>query len=200
MRKSLITIIGAGFLLLPAALASAGTLFIDPSDQAVSVGGTANASLVIAGLGGGTSPSLSAFDVDITFDDSVLSFLGFTFGDPIIGDQLDLFGLGSVTGVTVGTGTVNLFQLSFDAASDLDALQAGSFILGTLAFQGLSGGSSAVGVQVTALADANGDPLTADVLAGRIVVGAAPVPEPATPLLLVVAGIVMCAVTRQKRR
>jgi hypothetical protein len=151
-------------------------------------------------LGSGTSPSLSAFDLDITFDGSILSFLGFTFGDPIIGDQLDLFGLGSVTGVTVGTGTVNLFQLSLDAAADLDALQAGSFILGTLAFQGLSGGSSAVGVQVTALADANGDPLTADVLAGRIVVGAAPVPEPATPLLLVVAGIVMCAVTRQKRR
>ena len=135
-------------------------------------------------------------DLDVTFDDSILSFLGFTFGDPILGDQLDLSGLGSLTDVAPGAGTVNLFELSFDPPADLDSLQAGSFTLGTLAFLAISSGLSDLGLSVNALGDASGNPLTMGVQSGRVVVNAAFVPEPAVLLLLLVAGVIRCAVTR----
>jgi hypothetical protein len=118
--------LGAALLLLPTGLAAAITLRVDPSPQDVVVGSTLSVELVISELGSGAAPSLSTFDLGIAFDDSILSFLGFTFGDPIVGDQLDLSGLGSVTDVGPSAGIVNLFELSLDSPADLNALQTGS--------------------------------------------------------------------------
>ena len=91
---------------------------------------------------------------------------------------------------------MNLFELSFDPPADLDSLQAGSFTLGTLAFLAISSGLSDLGLSVNALGDASGNPLTMGVQSGRVVVNAAFVPEPAVLLLLLVAGVIRCAVTR----
>jgi hypothetical protein len=198
MKKPFIILFAAAFLLCSGSLAAARTLIIVPSDQTVSAGATVDVGVAISGLGSGTPPSLSVFDLDVTFDNSILSFQGFTFGDPMLGDQLDHFGLGSLTSVTSGAGTVNLFQLSFDLPADLDALQAGDFTLGTLAFLAVSSGVSNLGVSVNALGNASGDPLTMDVLGGRVVVDAAPVPEPAALLLLLAAGVVRRAVIRAR--
>jgi PEP-CTERM motif len=189
MKIPFVTMLGAAWLLLLTGLAGAITLQIDPSNQDVTTGSTVNAELVVSGLGSAAAPSLSTFDLDVTFDDSILSFLDFTFGDPILGDQLDLSSLGSITAVSPGVGTVNLFELSFDTSTDLDTLQAGSFTLGTLRFGALSTGVSAIGISVNALGDANGDPLTAEIVGGRVAVSAAQVPEPASVLLLL-AGVV----------
>jgi PEP-CTERM motif len=189
MKIPFVTMLGAAWLLLLTGLAGAITLQIDPSNQDVTTGSTVNAELVVSGLGSAAAPSLSTFDLDVTFDDSILSFLDFTFGDPILGDQLDLSSLGSITAVSPGVGTVNLFELSFDTSTDLDTLQAGSFTLGTLRFGALSTGVSAIGIAVNALGDANGDPLTAEIVGGRVAVSAAQVPEPASVLLLL-AGVV----------
>jgi hypothetical protein len=188
MKIPFVTMLGAALLLLLTGLAGAITLQVDPSDQDVTIGSTVNAKLLVSGLGSGAAPSLSTFDLDVTFD-SILSFLDFTFGDPILDDQLDLSSLGSITAVSPGVGTVNLFELSFDTSTDLDTLQAGSFTLGTLRFGALSTGVSAIGISVNALGDANGDPLTAEIVGGRVAVSAAQVPEPASVLLLL-AGVV----------
>jgi hypothetical protein len=196
MKKPFITFLAAAFLLCPGSPAAARTLFVVPSDQTVSAGGTVSIDLAISGLGTGTPPSLSVFDLDVTFDDSVLSFLSFTFGDPILGDQLDLSGLGSLTVVTQGAGTVNLFELSFDLPADLDSLQADIFDLGTLTFLAVSNGVSNLGLSVNALGDASGNSLPTDVLGGRVVVDATAVPEPAVLLLLLAAGVARRAVIR----
>jgi hypothetical protein len=50
--------------------------------------------IFISGLGDGTAPSLSTFDLDISFDPTILAFSTAVFGDPILGDQLDIWGLG----------------------------------------------------------------------------------------------------------
>ena len=190
MRTVFVTMLGAALVLLAPGESGAVTLEFEPSAPAVTVGSTVKVAVVISGLGSGAAPSLSTFDLDVTFDDGILSFLSFMFGDPSSGDQLDLASLGSITDVTAGGGAVNVFELSFDSAADLDALQAASFTLGTLRFTALSTGASALEIGINALGDANGDPLTVDAGAGRIAVsGVVPVPGPA-PLLLLLAGVV----------
>jgi hypothetical protein len=176
------------------------TIGFDPAAQNVTAGSSVDVALVVSGLGDGIAPSLSTFDVDIAFDDSVLSFLGATFGDPMLGDQLDLTGLGSTTGVTPGSGFVNLFELSFDSPSDLGAMQAGSFTLAALTFSAVGPGVSTLGVSVNALGDANGDPLEADVAGGSVTVErTSSVPEPAS-MLLVVSGFLGLARLRASQR
>src|SRR5262245_49587182 len=192
MRTTFTTMLSAAVLLLATSHSGAITLGFDPSAQGVTVGSTVSVEVVISGLGAGAAPSLSTFDLDVTFDTGILSFLGFTFGDPSLGDQLNLSGLGSVISLTAGAGGVNLFELSFDTAADLDAFQAGSFTLGTLSVSALSNGESALGIVVNALGDANGDSLAADVVAGRVAVSGGPLPVPGPPsVVLLLAGVVV---------
>ena len=100
----------------------------------------------------------------------------------VYGDQLDIFGLGSIQATTVGTGTVNLFELSLDSATDLNDLQAGSFVLATLTYELLARGTSPLDITSAVLSDAFGEPLEADVSGGTI--NAQSVPEPATIFLV----------------
>jgi hypothetical protein len=181
MRKILFLAIAMAMLLFFSANTSyAITIGFDPVSQDVFVGDTVDVSLVISGLGDFASPSLSTFDVDIFFDPAILSFNSATYGDPLLGDQLDLLGLGSLTDTTAGVGLVNLFELSFDLPSDLDTLQAGSFTLASLTFDALALGSSSLDISINSLGDAWGDPLIATTESGSVNV----VPEPATLLLL----------------
>ena len=89
------------------------TIGFDPLSQTVPIGTPVDLDMYISDLGSGIAPSLSTFDLNISFDPTILVFSGVTFGDPILGDQLDLFGLGSWTEFddTV-PGVVNRFELS----------------------------------------------------------------------------------------
>jgi hypothetical protein len=119
--------------------AQAITLEFVPSSATIGVGDSLGVALQISGLGDFTAPSLGTFDVTVTFDPTVLAFATVTYGDPALGDQLDLAGLGSLTTTMLGVGSVNLLEVSVDSASDLDALQAGAFTLATLTFTGQAG-------------------------------------------------------------
>jgi hypothetical protein len=198
MNTFLVTVLGAALLLLSAGHATAVTLQFDPAVQTVPAGSTVTVELVISDLGNEAAPSLSTFDLDVTFDDSILSFLGFAFGDPVLGDQLDLSGLGSFTDVLPGAGTVNVAEVSFDLEDDLNDLQAGAFTLGTLSFSALSAGVSDLGLSVNALGDASGDPLAVEIVGGRVAVSAVAVPGPAS-LLLVLGGVTGWAAVRARR-
>ena len=116
-----------------AALMSAATglqaqgviLGFDPVSQSVDLGLPVSVGVVISGLGDATSPSLGAFDIDIQFDPGRLSFGSALFGDPVLGDQLDVLGLGgnpTFAGIT-SPGVLNLFEVSLDVPADLNALQ-----------------------------------------------------------------------------
>ncbi len=78
---------------------------------------------------------------------------------------------------------VHLFQLSLDTPAELNQLQAGQFMLATLLFDAIGAGQSPLTFTVSALGDAGGNPLTADVV-GTAVVDVTKIPEPSTLLLL----------------
>lgn len=153
------------------------TLGFDSAAQTVGVGASVQVSLNISGLGDGAAPSLGTFDLDIAYDPGVLSLTDVSFGDSVLGDQLDLFSLGSITSSGSATaGTLNVFELSLDDPADLDALQASAFTLATLSFSAISPGSSTLGISINALGDAYGDPLLADTLGASVTVSAVPLP------------------------
>jgi len=185
-------------LLFMAASSQAITLGVDPVSLTVPAGSPADVALVISGLGVGGAPSLSTFDLDISFNPSILAFNSASFGDPILGDQLDLFGLGGIQSVTPGVGTVNLVELSLDLPEDLNDLQADSFTLAILTFGTLTGGTSPLSLSINALGDAWGDPLAVDEIRNGSITATAPIPEPAT-LLLFASGLVGMGYLRGRR-
>ena len=170
--------------LMLAGPAWANTLSIVADSHVLAPGASTDVSLVISGLGDGTAPSLGVFDVDVAFDAAVLNLNDVVYGDSLLGDQLDLFGLGSLTITTNTTpGLVNVFELSFDLPDDLNDLQADTFTLATLNFTALADGDSPLTLSVNALGDADGNPLDAAISNDSITVEAT-VPEPSSLVLI----------------
>jgi hypothetical protein len=183
-RKSMKTLsclaVVLGFeLFLGGAVAQAGVVLdVVPATQVVLCCGPTEVALQISGLGSGVA--LGVFDINLSFDPAILAFKGATFGDPILGEQLDVDSLGTLSFATPGAGTVELFDLSFDLTPDLVALQAPAFTLATLSFNTLGIGTSPLGLTVNALGDANGNSVTAQLVNGEVLV----TPEPAISLLV----------------
>ncbi len=162
-------------------LANQVQISVSPFLQNVPVNSSFNVSVGIALLNIGEPPSLGTYDLDFTFDPMLLGLTAVVFGDPILGNQLDLFGLGNIQSYTLGSGTVNLFELSLDSSADLDAFQAGDFTMFVLTFSALSPGSSNLGVNINSLGDAIGSPISSTTMNGSVdVLANDTVPEPAT--------------------
>lgn len=186
-------------------------LIVGNAQAAIQLGfGTPNQSsnlldlpLVVSGLSEHTTPALSSYDLAIDFDGNRLVFAGASFGDPILGNQLDLFNLGLNPGAAeiTANGALNLYQLSLDSSQDLNALQADSFTLATLHFTVLQAGNSQMAINVLAFGDSDGNPLSPSVSAATI----ATVPLPATAWLMLgglgillrrqTKGMVSCRIT-----
>lgn len=177
MKNSLPYILVSGLLVLFTSFsAQAITLNITPSAQTIVVGNPVSVDLQISGLGHLSFDSLSVFDLDVNFDSAVLAFDNVSYGN-----QLDLFGAGSIIETTSGLGFVNLAESSFNMPWELDDNQAGAFTLATLSFNTLALGTSSLVMSVNVLGDAWGDALTASVLNdGSVTV----VPIPGALLLL----------------
>lgn len=185
----------AAVLWLPVSSVMAVAITISPVSQTVTLGNTAAIEIGISGLGDGSSPSLGVFDLDVLFDPSILAFNSVVFGDPILGDQLDLSGFGSLTSVITSSGTVNLFELSLDSAADLDSMQSGEFILARILFNSLSIGDSALQIVINDLGDANGAAITAAVSDAKITVSA--IPEPGS-IFLMISGLLIIFLFRKR--
>jgi hypothetical protein len=155
--------------------ALATTLSFTPSSSSINLGSSVGIDIVITGL---ENDNLAAFDLNVNYDSSILSFGTYTLtnalGDLTIGDAVDW------SGGNVASGLINLAVLSF--LLDLSS-QPDSFTLATLSFSGLSQGVSPLSFSDVILGDNLGDPFTADLQSASITVSA-PVPEPSTLLLL----------------
>ena len=128
--------------------AFSATLSLEPTTQTINFSETASVDLLISGLGDFTSPSLGAFDVDINFDNTVISFSTATFGT-FLGT--------SIQGVDTSTpGMVKLDEVSLESVPTLDGLQSDSFLLATLTFDGTSAGRSQLEFGAVVLSDAFG--------------------------------------------
>ena len=129
--------------------AFSATLSLEPTTQTINFSETTSVDLLISGLGDFTSPSLGAFDVDINFDNTVISFSTATFGT-FLGT--------SIQGVDTSTpGMVKLDEVSLESVPTLDGLQSDSFLLATLTFDGTGAGTSQLGFGAVVLSDAFGN-------------------------------------------
>lgn len=177
------------------------TLEFTPSSQTTILGNQVSIDLVISDLGAGTEPSLGAFDISVGFDSSIIAF-----NNAVFGDQLDLFGLGSIKGTdtVIVSPDLNLFEISLDLPNDLNALQADSFILSTVTFDAVGIGTSNPTFNDVTLSDASGLLiLDTEIQSGLITVEEAtttPVPEASTvPALLALGMIGILMLRRQKQ-
>lgn len=197
MRRPIPAITMAACLFLTVPRSEAVTIGIEPSAEAVTVGSLFELRVLISELGSGAAPSLSVFDLDVDFDGTILLYESATFGDPVLGDQLDLSGFGSLTSATPGPGTVNLFGLSFDTPDDLNVMQADSFVLATLVLRAVGAGLSPVDISAAVLGDAAADPLVASLTSATVAVSRASVPEPASLWLALVGAAALASKRRR---
>lgn len=177
----------SAFLLLLSSNSFAVLLDIEPSTQAISVGGQANVDVYARSLG---SDRIGAFDIDLSFDSSLLGFndviFGTSLGDPI----LDTF-------TTVTTSTVDQIGVAqISLLFSLSGLQDGSdFLLFSLAFDGLSEGLSPVSIDSALISDELGSAVGVDIgQSASVLVEPRAVPEPGI-LLLFAIGLVMLGAT-----
>ncbi|MES2662102.1 MAG: cohesin domain-containing protein [Pseudomonadota bacterium] len=175
-----------GFLLFNLSFPiSAATIYLEPSKNNVLVNELFTLDLKASGLKTAASPSLSIYDLDLAFDPTLLDFKNITFGD-----QLDLFGLGSFQSTrTPSFGLINIFELSFDLAEDLDNLQLGEFNIAQFTFTAIGTGSSDLLLSVNALGDSSGQPISADIVNSSINISPSAVPLPGT-LSLMISGLI----------
>lgn len=170
------------FTLLYVNSVHAFTLKLTPATQDVLLSNQVDVELSISDLGNSSAPSLGAYDLDILFDDSLLSFDSASFGDPVKGNQLDLFGFGfNPAGASPMNGKINLFEISFDFPSVLDSFQSDNFTLATLRFNTLQTGSSSLSIAPIHFGDSLGNSITHTSLQNttvNITSQSEPVPEP----------------------
>ena len=146
-----------------------------PSTPAPVVGDTFTADVVVSGLGNLAAPSLGAFDLNLTFNPSVVNFVGITFGQ-LLGDPM-AGPVEAVTGFAAAAGSLNAFSVSLLTPAQLVALQPASFTLFTVTLQVVGTGDSSLDVLPNAvLGDQLGAPLPKGAIQGGPFTGIARVP------------------------
>jgi len=168
----------------------AATLALAPASVGPVLGGTAIVlDVIVSEVGGVPAASVGAFDLGLSYDPSVVSFVGFSY-EPFLG-VAPTEALVSGSG---GGGTIDLAAVSLLDASVLAALQPESFVLGHVTLQAIGAGISPVSFTRTELVDANGEALL--ILSSVSGASLEVIPEPATTLLL---GAGLLALARRRR-
>ena len=132
------------------------TLGFSPTDPDAnaSVGTPYSVDLTVSGLDGAVA--LGDYDLNVGFQTDNVSL---TVNDVVLGNQLQLSEVESLSDISIENGQLNLSEVSLNDAAILSAEQADNFTLGTLTFTPTTTGDSALGISVNALADQNGESL-----------------------------------------
>jgi hypothetical protein len=184
---------------LSGATAQAISLELLPSTQNVLLGDELAVDIAISGLGEDIAPSLSGFDLNISFDSNLFAYSSVTIGDPNLGDMLDLSDDPmSFAAVTPSVGTANFINITPDAELPfLNSVQPDSFILATLFLNTLGTGSSSLDLTVNALVNSDRELLTVNNISNAsVTVNRRSVPEPSFGWLSL--GIVLAVALRKR--
>ncbi len=185
-------------LLLGASQASAApvTLRLLPAVQNAIPSQTVNLALTINGLGDHAAPSLSGFDINLSFDSSILTFTGHTLGS-LLGAVDDV----EASDLSLGASgnTINLAELSYLLPTELATLQPSEFTFATLSFRVDNlpqfKQTFVFFESIKVLSDENGEPLQIASLNGAQIGN--PIPEPPAILLF---GLGLALLIRNRRR
>lgn len=181
---------------------SAGLVFDLKATPGIATNGDIISVNLFAALDG--DPSLGAFDLDVLFNTTEMSFLSYNMdnatglGDPVLFDYDD-FSLGEHA-----PGTIGLTGLSYLTDIDLGLFQGGRFLLAEMQFEVIdiiTPGLSLFSIDPIAFSDANGGTLNAATIGATVrAPGIATVPEPASIALIGLGLIAFFASTpRQKK-
>jgi hypothetical protein len=184
MRKLLLaSLLGLALAAPPAGAISIALL---PSAVSAAVGGTVDLAVVVSGLDTSSS-SLGSYDLDLTFDSSLLTFASLDFGDAL-SDVLDPSSSIQI-GPFVGGGVIDFAEVSLLSHSELQTIQSAlgdPLTIATLHFTVSAEGTSSVAIsQALAAGGSTGGALPVTSLAGARVTGVAAgaVPEPGAAAL-----------------
>lgn len=182
----------------------AHTLSLVPTTGTLAAGTTLRVDLIAGDLDASAPGNIvSGYDLDLSFDASLLSFLGGTFSSAL-GDESDFL-------ADIGTGNpFNVFAVSFLPDAEMLARQTSSTItLASFRFVGLAPGVASIGLSVNSLSsgldpEAN-DPvakLETDVLASgtQVIITPRTVSEPASVVLLGLSLVLVFAGRRRAYR
>jgi len=158
--------------------------------------------LVVSGLGHFVPLSVGDFDIDILYDPSLMEFVAYDLGS-YLGD-LDAVPLEALdfSWGDLGTGAIDLAEVSLLSSPELDSLQPSEFTLAVVTFHCLGPGTSPISIDPS-------DPLftykVGDELGGHFTVNLGDpltitqTPEPCT-ILLIGTGLAGLGVFRKKFR
>lgn len=197
--KNTIKIISGLLLSVMFASSVNATLFSIELDQTdFNVGQTLTANLVVSDIEKdsiGFTSLIADFELDLMFDNSLLSFDSLSFGEKL-GDGLDSLQLDNVT----ASGILNIFELSYLLYDELLVLQDGisKFTLASINFDIINVGSGLFSLNNIAAGNDIGTALT-DIQSNSTsfitTSGTTAIPEP-TSVALILVGLMLVQVRR----
>lgn len=189
MKKLIRSLCLAVAIGVPGMAVATPIISIDPTESTGLIGDTISVDIL---WDGSADPEyLSAWDIDLFFDSTILAFMDATI-DPEFG--VDSLGCFICDYSETSPGTLDMYIVSFDSEVDLtfnqDAL-GNQFVMATVMFEAISEGTSNVtfgGPNLT-FGDEVGDAISPQLVNGRVCIGpdgctTSPVPEPAAAALL----------------
>ncbi|GAB3038647.1 PEP-CTERM sorting domain-containing protein [Bowmanella dokdonensis] len=202
MKKLLRTLLlWVGFSLPGFALANP-ILMLDPVYTEGSLGDVITIDIL---WDGSADPEyLGAWDIDLAFDSSILTFTGATFDFGV--DSLGCIQGLSCDALTLGPGLIDLYEFSFDEAATLMANQDGlgnMFLLASLSFDAIGEGLTSVAFtgNLLTFGDELGDEIFPTLMNASVCIGnngciPTQIPEP-TGLLLFLAGLFVLGIRKR---
>lgn len=152
------------------------SLSVTPNKTDLHVGDTVSLSIQISELS--DDVVLSSYDLSLGFDPAFLQFDSALFGDPLLGDQLDIAGSGlNFPSALASVDFVSLIEFSWDDPQTLLEQQAKEFTLARLFFTALLPGISPLNLTINSLADQSAVLLDANSNSSSVAITAVPVPS-----------------------